>query len=149
MYNFSELSAIEDGFELTMERSIVMAKKTEAGKSTEPHRGRITRGIKRTLSTGQFETLVIEISLDEEIEWSSISERQKKIDAWTTVLLQDFKESSDRILSELGITNKKAYFKNPTPATIEKYSHLAAEDEMPTKKVVERGLDLDDLDTVG
>ncbi|MHA2279364.1 MAG: hypothetical protein ACXAC5_00525 [Promethearchaeota archaeon] len=98
----------------------------------------INRGIKRTLSTAQYETLVIEIGFEEEIEWSTLSERQKKIDNWNTVLLQDFKQSSDRILADLGITHKKAYFKNPTETTQQKYK-VAAEAQ-------ERGLDLDDVD---
>ena len=105
-------------------------------------KSRITRGIKRTLSTAQYETLVIEIGFEEEIEWSSPSERQKKIDNWNTLLIKDFQQSSDRILQELGITHKKAYFKNPTPETMDKYKVQAKED------AVHRGLDLDDLDSL-
>jgi len=101
---------------------------------------KITRGIRRTLSTGQFETLVIEVGFEEEIEWTSASERQKKIENWNTLLIKDFQQSSDRILQELGITHKKAYFKNPTQETIDKYKTQAEEDK--------RGLDLDDLDSL-
>jgi hypothetical protein len=103
---------------------------------------KITRGIKRTLSTAQFETLVIEIGFEEEIEWSTPSERQRKINNWNTILIKDFQESSDRILQELGITHKKAYFKNPSPETIEKYKTHAKSDASA------RGLDLDDLDSL-
>ena len=105
-------------------------------------KSKIVRGIKRTLSTAQFETLVIEIGFEEEIEWTTLSERQKKIDNWNALLIKDFKESSDRILQELGITHKKAYFKNPTSETIDKYKVQATED------TVDRGLDLDDLDAL-
>lgn len=101
---------------------------------------KIIRGIKRTLSTAQFETLVIETGFEEEIEWTSVSERQKKIDSWNTLLIKDFKETSDRILQELGITHKKAYFKNPTQETMDKYKVQAEQDK--------RGLDLDDLDSL-
>lgn len=103
-------------------------------------KSRIIRSIKRTLSTGQFETLVIEIGFEEEIEWTTPSERQKKIDNWTGLLIKDFQQSSDRILQDLGITHKKAYFKNPTPETIEKYKPQAKKDAQS------RGMDLDDLD---
>lgn len=109
---------------------------------TKTRRSRINRGIKRTLSTAQYETLVIEIGFEEEIEWSTPSERQKKIDNWNTLLIKDFKESSDRILKELGITHKKAYFKDPTPETMEKYKKQAQEDALA------RGLDLEDLDSL-
>lgn len=100
----------------------------------------INRGLKRTLKTAEYESLVIEIGFEEEIEWTTLSERQKKLDSWTTVLLQDFKQSSDRILAELGITHKKAYFHNPNEATQAKYK-VAAEAQ-------QRGLDLDDLDSL-
>ena len=105
-------------------------------------KSKIIRGIKRTLSTAQFETLVIEIGFEEEIEWSTPSERQKKIDNWNTLLIRDFKQSSDRILQELGITHKKAYFKNPSQETMQKYKVQAKEDALS------RGLDLDDLDSL-
>lgn len=115
---------------------------TETATVKKTRKSRIIRGIKRTLSTAQFETLVIEIGIDEEIEWTTPSERQKKIDNWNTLLIKDFKESSDRILQELGITHKKAYFKNPNQETMEKYKVQAKED------AVSRGLDLDDLDSL-
>ena len=114
----------------------------EMENEVKTRKSRITRGIKRTLSTAQYETLVIEIGFEEEIEWSSPSERQKKIDNWNTLLIKDFQQSSDRILQELGITHKKAYFKNPTPETMDKYKVQAKED------AVHRGLDLDDLDSL-
>lgn len=106
-------------------------------------KSKIVRGIKRTLSTAQFETLVIEIGFEEEIEWSTPSERQKKIDNWNTLLIKDFQQSSDRILQELGITHKKAYFKNPSSETMEKYKVQAKKED-----AFSRGLDLDDLDTL-
>lgn len=101
---------------------------------------KIIRGIKRTLKTAEYESLVIEIGFEEEIEWTSASERQKKVENWNTLLIKDFKESSDRILKELGITHKKAYFKNPTQETMDKYKTQAEEDK--------RGLDLGDLDSL-
>lgn len=103
----------------------------------------IHRHLKRTLSTAQYETLVIEIGFEEEIEWKSLQERQKKLDNWNTLLLQDFKQSSDRILEELGITHKKAYFKNPTEETKAKYQKPAQEQ---TK--VENLDELDSLDFI-
>lgn len=105
-------------------------------------KSRISRGIKRTLKTAEYESLVIEIGFEEEIEWTTPSERQKKIDNWNTLLIKDFKQSSDRILQELGITHKKAYFKNPTQETMTKYATQAKEE------AVSRGLDLDDLDSL-
>ncbi len=113
-----------------------------ADEAKKTRKSKIIRGIKRTLSTAQFETLVIEIGFEEEIEWTTPSERQKKIDNWNTLLIKDFKQSSDRVLQELGITHKKAYFKNPTQETMDKYAVQAKED------AVTRGLELDDLDSL-
>lgn len=101
----------------------------------------VNRAIKRTIQTAQYESLVIEVGIEEEIEWTTLSERQKKIDNWTTLLLQDFKQSSDRIITDLGFTHKKAYFNNPSEETKEKFKSIA--------DAQERGLDLDDLDTLG
>lgn len=106
-------------------------------------KSKISRGLKRTLKTAEYESLVIEVGFEEEIEWTTPSERQKKVDNWNTLLINDFKKSSDRILQELGITHKKAYFKNPTPETVERYKEQAKED------FSSRGLDLDDLDSLG
>lgn len=105
-------------------------------------KSKLVRGIRRTLSTAQFETLVIEVGIEEEIEWKTLNERQKKIDNWNTLLIKDFQQSSDRILEGLGLTHKKAYFKNPTQETIEKYSEQA-------KQSTPKALELDDLDTIG
>jgi len=103
----------------------------------------IKRGIKRTLKTAEYESLVIEIGFDEEVEWSSLSERQQKIDNWNTLLLQDYKQTSDKILSELGLTHKKAYFVNPSENTIKKFKTDIDETDASER------LDLDDLDTLG
>lgn len=116
--------------------------KEETKEVKKMRRSKISRGLKRTLKTAEYESLVIEVGFEEEIEWTTPSERQKKIDSWNTLLIRDFKQSSDRILQELGITHKKAYFKNPTLETMQKY-HAPAKAE-----AIERGLDLDDLDAL-
>jgi hypothetical protein len=112
-------------------------KKSETKKT---RRSQLQRSIKRTIKTAEYESLVIEVGIEEEIEWSTLSERQEKIDNWTTLLLQDFKQSADRIVSDLGFTHKKAYFHNPSEETKEKFKAVA--------EAQERGLDLDDLDSL-
>ncbi len=105
-----------------------MSKETKT-KETKMRKSLIQRGIKRTLKTAEYESLVIEVGFEEEIEWKSLQERQKKVDNWNTLLIQDFKQSSDRILAELGITHKKAYFKNPNEETKAKYQTQAQAQE--------------------
>lgn len=72
----------------------------------------IRKSIQRTLSTGKFETIVIQDGIEEEIEWTTLDERQKKLKNWETLLIQGFKQSHDRILDELSLSHKKAFFKN-------------------------------------
>lgn len=105
----------------------------------------IKKKITRLLSTAQFENLVIEDGFEEVIEWRTISERDKKIENWDTILLQRFKKSHDRILDELGLSHKKAYFQDPTAETKAKYQKQKKASEEPDSI---RGLDLDDLDTL-
>lgn len=105
----------------------------------------IKKQIRRTLSTAQYETLVIEDGFEEVIEWRTVAERDSKLDAWDTILLQRFKKTHDRILEELGLSHKKAYFKNPSEETKARYqSHK----KLSEKTDSVRGLDLDDLDTI-
>lgn len=122
-------------------------KKMNNEKKAKTRRSLINRAIKRTIQTAQFESLVIEVSIEEEIEWSTLSERQKKIDNWTTLLLQDFKQSADRIIADLGFTHKKAYFNNPSEETKEKFKAVADAQERGLD--LDTLLDLDDLDTLG
>lgn len=72
----------------------------------------IRKGIQRTLTTAKYESIVIHDEIEEEIEWYTLEERQKKIKNWETILLQTFKQSHDSILDELGLSHKKAYGKN-------------------------------------
>ena len=110
----------------------------------------IKKQIKRTIKTGEFESLVIEDGFEEIIEWKTLAERDKKLDHWDTILLQRFKKSHDRILDELGFEHKKAYFKNMSEETRKRlHPKIEAAEAVKTAKAKGRTLDLDDLDTVG
>lgn len=102
----------------------------------ETRKGRIRMGVQRTLSTAKFESIVIHYEIDEEISWSSLAERQKKVKNWETVLLQEFQSSHDRILEELKLSHKKAYFVN----------HLDNKDYRPEPGKPGDFDDLDELD---
>lgn len=75
-------------------------------------KSKIRKSIQRTLSTAKYESIVIHDEIEEEIEWQTLEERQAKITNWDTVLLQSFKKTHDRVLEELALAHKKAYFKN-------------------------------------
>jgi hypothetical protein len=85
---------------------------------------RIRKGLQRTLNTERYQTLVIVNEIEEDIEWRTLAERDKKVKNWETLLIKNFKEFHDRALGELGLEHKQAYFKDtnktcgtPTPAS--------------------------------
>jgi len=83
----------------------------EIDTSTKSHRkGRLQIGLQRTLSTEKYQSLVINYHIDEEIEWQTLSEREKKVMNWQTVLTREFQQIHDRVLDELKLSHKKAYF---------------------------------------
>lgn len=88
-----------------------MSTKNESD-ATPIRRSKIRKGIQRTLTTARYESVVIFDEIEEEIEWQTLEERQRKVKNWETLHLQSFKQSHDRILEELGLSHKKAYLKN-------------------------------------
>lgn len=73
---------------------------------------RIKKGLQRTLNTEKYQTLVIHDEIEEEFEWTTLAEREKKIRNWEALLLKNFKVFHDQALDELGLEHKKAYFKD-------------------------------------
>jgi len=87
----------------------------QLGKSDQdkPRKSIIRKSIQRTLTTAKFENIVIHDEIEEEIEWSSLKERQSKIDNWNTILIQNLlRQTHDKVMEELNLAQKKAYFKN-------------------------------------
>lgn len=82
---------------------------------TKKRQGRIRMGIQRTLSTARFETIVIHHEIDEEIAWDDPTERSKKVMNWEAVLTEEFKQIHDKVLEELELSHKRAYFKDNRP----------------------------------
>ena len=106
---------------------------TDIEPSNKPRRkGRIQMGLQRTLSTEKYQSIVIHYDIDEEIDWQTLSEREKKVMNWETVMSREFKQIHDRVLDELNLSHKKAYFVDHTE-----------KDDRP-----EPGKGLDDLDNL-
>jgi len=72
----------------------------------------IRKTISRTLTTAKYESIKIEDSIEEIVEWKDLEERDRKIKNWETIMLQNYKQSHDRIFEELQLSHKKAYFVN-------------------------------------
>lgn len=105
--------------------------------NVEVRKGRIQLGLQRTLSTEKYQSIVIFYHIDEEITWEKLDERQNKVMNWSTVLTSEFKKIHDKVLEELNLSHKRAYFKD----------HLEERDDRPDPNATCDDLDeLDPLD---
>lgn len=78
----------------------------------EVRTSKISKRISRTFRIGEFKSLVIDINYEEEISWSTLTERQKKSENVTKLLLADFQKTVQDSFEELGLIEKKATFKD-------------------------------------
>ena len=87
---------------------------TEQTQTSKPIRkGRLNIGLQKKTPTEMYGNIVIHHFIDEEIEWSTLAERHKKVMNWYTVMTTEFKEVHDKVMSELGLEQKRAFFDNP------------------------------------
>lgn len=110
----------------------------------QTRKSKITKSIQRTISTAKYESIVIKEQIEEEIEWTKLEERDKKINNWTTILIEQYKNMEALVLKELGLCQKDAYFishldkdTRPEPAT-----HTTAASSSVLNE-------LDELDSIG
>jgi hypothetical protein len=73
---------------------------------------KISKAIVRKYNVAQYETLEITVHHEDEIEWTTIEERQKKCVAAGKLLVDDFEKTRMAVFQELNESEKKAYFKN-------------------------------------
>lgn len=64
---------------------------------------KVTKGINRKVQTAKFEGIEICSHVEEVIEWKTLSERQKKLDAVSHHMNEDFKRTFDMAMKELGL----------------------------------------------
>jgi len=110
---------------------------------------KIRKGISRTLSTAAFESVVIHDEIKEEVTWSSLEERDRKVANWEMLLIQSFKQLHEKVLEELDLSHKRAHFKNNKKETRPIVHNKAAKpaDNISVKQEHELD-DLDGLDTL-
>ena len=63
----------------------------------------IKKGIIRKIRTADFEQLDVILDIEEEIEWENIEERKEKTKEITEKLIDDFRETYNRVNEELKI----------------------------------------------
>ncbi len=74
--------------------------------------GRVQMGIQRTIQTEKFQSLVMSINIDEEVQWETLEEWFQKQRNWESILIRRYKEMHDGILGELGHSEKRAFIKD-------------------------------------
>lgn len=79
-----------------------------------PRTTKVTVGIKRSLNTAQYENLEVLMHLEDDITWSTAEERTRKVGKLVESLDAQFVITQKQVLSDLGIAEKRAWFKQPT-----------------------------------
>ena len=77
---------------------------------SEKRKTKVTKSIKRIYNVAQFESLVIEVTQEDEIEWETLEERQSKCGSMTQLLVDDFGSTRRDVMTELNASENKAYF---------------------------------------
>lgn len=86
---------------------------------------KVTKGINRKLWTAKYEEIEIISHVEETIEWTTLEERQKKLDAITKCVVIDFEKTRDAVLQELGLSEKKVFGSQSEPDAIKPINKLS------------------------
>ena len=74
---------------------------------------KISKSISRKFNVAKYENLVINVSYEEEVEWTDLKTRQKKSNDITKLLTMDFEQTKKDVFEELGLEEKPAFMENP------------------------------------
>lgn len=71
-----------------------------------PRKSKIRKTLTRTfynksIKIPKYESVVVEVSFEEEVEWQTIEERQKKSEGITNLLKKDFNETTNNLFVKL------------------------------------------------
>jgi hypothetical protein len=67
----------------------------------------IKKRMSRTFNIGDYNSLVVDVSFEDEVEWETLEERNKKSENMTKLLLLDLSSSSKYAFARLGIGEHK------------------------------------------
>lgn len=70
--------------------------------------------LERKISTGQYENITIKIEMDSDISSDHIDEFNNKFDHFRTQFLNKFSETQTKVIEELSIQEKVAFFNSPS-----------------------------------
>ena len=72
----------------------------------------VSRRISRKIQTKQYESAEITIECQDEIEWTSVEDRQSKLRKVTQLAILDFQETYVSVCEALGIEKKTAFIQS-------------------------------------
>jgi len=82
----------------------------------------IKKAIHRKINTADYESLDINVEIEEEIEWKTIEERMKKTEKISQILLQDWTSTYNEVVKKIGVNKLIGTVKckeNKSPKTTE------------------------------
>lgn len=94
--------------------------------------GRVQMFIHRTIQTEKYQSLVMGVHVDEQIQWTTLEDWFQKQKNWETVLIRRYKEMHDNVLEELGHSEKRAFIKDGPDNTAGTEKGLAELDDLET-----------------
>lgn len=69
----------------------------------------IKKNVSRKISTSKYENVVISVEITEEIEWSTLEERERKTKNINKILINDIASTIDEVLEELNLKRYDAF----------------------------------------
>jgi len=70
--------------------------------------------LERKISTGQYENITIRMEMDSDISYDHIDEFNNKFDLLRAQFLNKFSETQVKVIEELSIQEKVAFFNSPS-----------------------------------
>jgi hypothetical protein len=97
--------------------------------TSESHISNISIGLKRLYDIAQYENLEIRLHLDEQINWSSLEDREAQLAALVSRITDDFATTQVQVMSELGVEEKRAWMR-PKKAPSKHFKRSEIGDEL-------------------
>lgn len=78
----------------------------------EPRVSKIQKSIRRVFNVGKYESLEVQVSFEETVDWKDLEERQKKSNNITKLLISDFEKTRQEVFDGSKLEEKKSTTKS-------------------------------------
>jgi len=68
---------------------------------SEPRTSKIIKSVRRVYNVGKYESLEVQVSYEEDVVWTSVSERCEKSNSITKLLLADFVSTKETFFNSM------------------------------------------------